>query len=431
MKWLKTILILTWSSTVVFVTRAADLTVTNNGPVIYGSNITFEAVLQDSYFNFSFEWVFEDNADPPTRSVFRGPSRVTHTKSYDKPGRYKMKVSASFIMFPVAKTTNIFDISDTIPGNVIVLQGDEVIPPNHYLSSENETVILTNISDPSDFFSHSFVYYMWYVDNQRLPNAIGPNLTHNFTAGDKVVLVSVTAYHPVLGYREGTFTTVVKARDPIGVINMTGRTILTRGDIFDMEVECGGSPPWSYCWKPVFNENETEAHCDEVMTTNVCEFRIIYFFPQAGRYKMLINISNDVNLKTDLIPVTIFNVLPEPQLSTVIIPVVCSLLAVAIIVVGVFYFIQTRHRFTVEVADFDFTSSDSLTYRTFYGQLKDALYNAMPASTTAVFQRGWNFLDCRVDPDSESLTAAVHEDGLGDSLSSDDSLIPVVDRNAP
>lgn len=382
-----------------------SIEVSNNGPVVYGANITFHAVLKGPLLtNFSVDWIWEDNADPPHVAKLSNALECDLTRTYDKPGTYKMTVTAKFYVFRIASAESKFKISAVIPGSIEVFQGGEVVPRGKYVNSANDTNIRTKLYDPTNFFSKAYIYHMWYLDSERLPSESGPNLTHVFPPGDTKVLVVVTAYHPSLGYREGSFSVLVKSREPIEFINVTGNTMLTRGDILDIEVECGGSSPWSYCWRPVLHLNETNdgISCSDVMTTNDCTFRIIYLFPQAGRYKVFVNISNDVNRKEKMIDVSIFNVLPEPQLSTVLLPVVCSMLAVGIIVAGVFYFIQARHRLTVEVADFDFTSSDSLTYRTFCEQLKDAFANALPSANTGMFQRGWNFLDCRVDPEGET-----------------------------
>lgn len=68
-----------------------------------------------------------------------------------------------------------------------------------------------------------------------------------------------------------------------------------------------------------------------------------------------------------------FSETQESQLSTIIIPVVCSVFAIAIIVWGIGYFVHTRNRYKVEVADFDFQiKSSEYVYRTFFERLRDS-----------------------------------------------------------
>jgi len=69
----------------------------------------------------------------------------------------------------------------------------------------------------------------------------------------------------------------------------------------------------------------------------------------------------------------IFTVTTKPQLSVIIVPVSCSLVAVVLVVFGVAYYIQSRARFTIEVADFDFGQSNpDMEYKTFTERLRDS-----------------------------------------------------------
>jgi uncharacterized membrane protein YqiK len=69
----------------------------------------------------------------------------------------------------------------------------------------------------------------------------------------------------------------------------------------------------------------------------------------------------------------ISTVTTKPQLSVIIVPVSCSLVAVVLIVFGVAYYIQSRARFTIEVADFDFGQSNpDMEYKTFTERLRDS-----------------------------------------------------------
>ena len=64
------------------------------------------------------------------------------------------------------------------------------------------------------------------------------------------------------------------------------------------------------------------------------------------------------------------------QISVVIVPVAFSLVAVALIVFGVAYYIQNRNQFLVEVADFNFGESqsvDSMEYKNFVQRLLDSI----------------------------------------------------------
>lgn len=62
-------------------------------------------------------------------------------------------------------------------------------------------------------------------------------------------------------------------------------------------------------------------------------------------------------------------------MSVVLVPVSFCLVAVFLIVFGVAYYIQSRNRFMVEVADFNFgeTQSVDMEYKTFHQRLMDSI----------------------------------------------------------
>lgn len=74
----------------------------------------------------------------------------------------------------------------------------------------------------------------------------------------------------------------------------------------------------------------------------------------------------------------IFSATVQPQLSVIVVPVACSLVAIVSIIFGIAYYIQNRARFTVEVADFDFGKSNpDMEYKTFRERLRDSFNNAV------------------------------------------------------
>ena len=77
---------------------------------------------------------------------------------------------------------------------------------------------------------------------------------------------------------------------------------------------------------------------------------------------------------------------PQPQLSVIIVPISCSLIAIVAIIFGVAYYLQSTSRYTVEVADFDFTqNSVDMEYKTFTERLRDSFNNAVRPGYTKIF----------------------------------------------
>ncbi|XP_037777437.1 uncharacterized protein LOC119574315 [Penaeus monodon] len=111
--------------------------------------------------------------------------------------------------------------------------------------------------------------------------------------------------------------------------------------------------------------------------TNDCNFVNIYYFREAGTYTYLVVIENEISRKILPLAINVYNVDRKPQLSYIIVPVSCSLVVIIIIVFGVAYFIQSRERYSVEVADFDFGASEEPEYKTMYEQIKESLSQAV------------------------------------------------------
>ncbi|XP_045592421.1 uncharacterized protein [Procambarus clarkii] len=179
----------------------------------------------------------------------------------------------------------------------------------------------------------------------------------------------------------GYFHKKIVAKQPIEQLNATGKTWLKHGELFNLTIQCSGSGPWGYCHKVysgVYNVTGNET-CDmeDITMTNDCNFMAIHYFRETGTHTYLLIINNDISLVIQPIAVIIYNVDRKPQLSYIIIPVSCSLVVIIIIVFGIAYFIQSRHRYSVEVADFDFGASEDPEYKTLYEQLKESLSHAI------------------------------------------------------
>ncbi|XP_075231572.1 uncharacterized protein LOC142330268 [Lycorma delicatula] len=177
----------------------------------------------------------------------------------------------------------------------------------------------------------------------------------------------------------GYFKRKIQIRDPVQNVSFIGTNWLKQGDMLNLGVSCNGSGPFSKCVQMYPGEyhvigNET---CDNERFLSECKFSIVHYFKKAETYTLVIIVSNEVSKTITPVAVNIYEVTKHPQLSVIIVPVACSAVAVILIVFGIAYYIQSRNRYTVEVADFDFAQTTDMEYKTFSERLKEAMSNAV------------------------------------------------------
>ncbi|XP_069695665.1 uncharacterized protein [Periplaneta americana] len=172
---------------------------------------------------------------------------------------------------------------------------------------------------------------------------------------------------------------VVKA--PISNVTITGTNWLKHGDMLDLKVSCNGSADIGYCirfFTGSYNVTGNET-CPTLISTD-CQFSVIHYFREPSMYTLLIIIRNDVSKVVNKVGINVYEVTRHAQLSVIVVPVSCSLIAVILIVFGVAYYVQSKNRYTIEVADFDFGQASDMEYKTFRERLRDSFSNAVNRS---------------------------------------------------
>ncbi|KAH0951978.1 hypothetical protein HN011_005159 [Eciton burchellii] len=173
----------------------------------------------------------------------------------------------------------------------------------------------------------------------------------------------------------GYFFKKIHVRAPVSNISIEGTNWIQAWDMLSLNVSCKGSGPFSKCLqfhRGKYNVTGNET-CDNTEQLLSCNFSIVHYFLEPSVYTILIILSNEASTQIYPLTINIYKVTTKPQLSVIIVPVSCSLVAVVLIVFGVAYYIQSRARFTIEVADFDFGQSNpDMEYKTFTERLRDS-----------------------------------------------------------
>jgi len=358
------------------------VSLSNNGPAIVGGSVTFTANMSDYspgvLTQYYVTWTDKFHEEPVSIPAAANMSwNVTYHHADTITLRIMViKKLGPFIPFATGINSTKFQIQDTIPGSLKMEQTGLSLPAG-IVSTRNETNLTFTLHDPNGFFHDAQIDYVWTIvppigTLPTLPrisvNFTNPNIT--YTVDLTVIAILQAGSSPKI--YDGSFGFNVRAKDPITKLNIMGSTWLRHGELLRLNVSCSGSPPFSYCWHfRTGDVNKSEEHCSNPITSTDCQFYIIRYFSDVGNYKAVTIINNDIDHNVQVTDINIFNVVRQSQLSVIVLPVVCSILVLGIIVFGISYYIQNRHRFTVEEADFDFQASDSLEYRTVSEILKD------------------------------------------------------------
>lgn len=178
----------------------------------------------------------------------------------------------------------------------------------------------------------------------------------------------------------GHFQRKIDIRAPITNVSVEGTNWIQPWDMLSLNVTCKGSGPFNRClhfYRGDYNITGNET-CDDGVQLHSCNFSILHYFLEPSVYTILVILKNDVSNHISRLTINIYKVTTKPQLSVIVVPVSCSLVAIVLIIFGVAYYIQNRARFTVEVADFDFGQNNpEMEYKTFTERLRDSINNAV------------------------------------------------------
>ncbi|XP_078051080.1 uncharacterized protein LOC144477303 isoform X2 [Augochlora pura] len=274
----------------------------------------------------------------------------------------------------LAPTTTVAPINTTVPFSTTETS---VIISNTTTEGAASTAVISTVATEKPILTTSLTSLPVKIPTTtRLPNTNNPNVNMPFPY--ICSNSSIIAADPEKTY--GYFSKKLNVRAPIMNITVEGTNWIQPWDMLSLNVTCKGSGPFYKCLdfhrgKYNITGNET---CNSVVHLSSCNFSIIHYFLEPSVYTILIIMNNDVSKQIYPLTINIYKVTTKPQLSVIVVPVSCSLAAVVLIVFGIAYYIQSRARFVVEVADFDFGQSNpEMEYKTFTERLRDSFNNTI------------------------------------------------------
>ena len=339
----------------------------NDGPVTLDVPVTISAFLECADEDEEYLFVFED--DNKRKISLPGHQTAGATFVFtDKPGPKTVNVRV-YMLYPqrmkVASGNTTVEVHEYIPGNLefsrVVIDTDG----QRYVAAGKKTNISLELYYPQRVFQEAEFSYSWTVGESRFTSG-HPYLIHRFMdPGPQWIRAAVVARVPsyddinITRYKWGYFDAEIVVKNPFTNINITGNTYLQHGQLLNLDISCSGSGPIDYCWKILPpSENHTNLSCSDAVSVIECSFPIIYYFQESGDFLLAIYIDNLVSSKQRNIEIHIYDVSLRPQLSTVIIPVVCTVLVLLIVASAVVAHLRRSKNYDIETADFDFMVTD-------------------------------------------------------------------------
>ncbi|GIY82389.1 transmembrane protein 130 [Caerostris darwini] len=357
-----------------------QLLITNSEIAVLDSNVTFTAVLKNYETSSKLIYIFDDGVQKATYEAHN--YNISFERSYSsslyKEGDYCVSITVytDYIIFEktVVANTSAIKLKRDLIGEIFVYRQDQpLVDADEVAVGENVSIVVGLVNN-DNYLDNAAIDYSWSVDFEKL-QTLNNTLIYNFTeAGEKDIKAYVTALFPNNDFKYGIFDRTINAKVPVTYINITGNPFLYHGDTLNLNVTCDGSPPFVYCYE-IFKKNGSSENftCSHSSTFTTCRMEIIKYLQEDGMYQIGIYVNNNVREITRIIEVMVYSVTIKPTLSTIIIPIVCSLLTLVIIAFGISYYVQHRNQLAVEVANFDFQDdSNSYTERTFFENIFDS-----------------------------------------------------------
>ncbi|XP_050391591.1 uncharacterized protein LOC126810520 [Patella vulgata] len=374
------------------------LKLSNSGPACLDSQIIFNASLLDhqgrtvqSKF-FHYQWF--NNANQ-SYEVSKGQYQAAIIKTFESDsvvaGQYLMSVAVygdqDSKKKVIAHSSTTFILTESLNGDLQVNQSLPFQRNKTVFATDHPIVLKLNMKDKFDKKRYRF-NFVWYKNNKLMKATSKPECTFQIPEkGSYKIEANAFAYSNVktmdrINYPEvlsdlllvvnrckqpnssadkcKRFTQNITTIERLTVLDIEGGTSVAVKDVIKLNVSCLGSSPTGVCWNATalnrthMNDNVT---CTPTVFSNTSCFHQILVRPkQRGWHDVGIAVYNDISYMHGNYFVYAYDS-DSSGSSVVTIPLVFSLLAAVIVIIGGVYLWKLKKKPYIEVADFEFHPS--------------------------------------------------------------------------
>lgn len=250
---------------------------------------------------------------------------------------------------------------DNIKVYITKLKPSKYHENKRYISSQDSISAEALVLEPGRFknFTH---HYQWSTKNKTIYTGQDKNLTgYKFERPDPdTFLKLLVAFDDETNKTQYTVSTEEKliVLDPINIENQSGQLSILYSELLKVKIKYNGTGPFQYCYS--FRLNQTDgSECNSLFDwqeTDKNEINISHWLHYVGSYKMVFKVKNIVSQVSKTYSVQIKETFRKKSLPFV--PIICSILASVILIIGIAINLMYRRSIQTETADFDWLRED-------------------------------------------------------------------------
>lgn len=191
----------------------------------------------------------------------------------------------------------------------------------------------------------------WSTKDGVIPTSLNStSIEHTFQDTSDNNFIRVEAKR---GNETGSAQVDFSVRAPVNVSDPIGKLFIEHGEMLDVKLSFRGSAPFNYCYKFCIDGNIIPCDfCFPYSETYENELNISHYLHSVGQYTLMFDISNIISRETKHYTIKINDTVRDQSLPFV--PIVCSILAVFILITGAGLHLHFRKTVYTETANFDF-----------------------------------------------------------------------------
>lgn len=230
------------------------------------------------------------------------------------------------------------------------------LDPAHYLHGKGYVATGTNITATADIedakFKNSSLTYQWFNKNGTITNANSSHLVYQFDKPEEDNFLKVLVTHKPNDTGVSQKNLII--RNPVQLVDPIGKTNIEHGELIKLTFKYNGTGPFNYCYKFCYESDQEGCEkCNPDSSTIYESVNITHYLHVVSNYSLLFTVENIASEQEKRLTIRISETVKRQTIAYV--PIIASISAVFILLIGVGLHLKFKRTVHMETADFDFT----------------------------------------------------------------------------